>query len=681
MPLVHGYSKTVNDKENKMVVIHLSGPQAEEVFKFKDLKEMEPPRPLGDVPTFLYDDRNPYQAGQGHLISGSLTLKCIRNDKGNHTCPKTKYVFSKVAMLKYSERNTQIPISYTPLGDIVTVPVHPCPLPDVEKQIKMHLVLIGDKNDMAPSPFPVPEDQPFNIFLDNPSDAEAPAMDTSGQSTASVVEAGIQNFGKTSNALLTPTSSQAPPPPQGPFEPLSASTSENLPGPSGTQPPPEDPSMTIPSFLRPRSRSSSPTSGTRSLELRNRIAFFHQIQIDQYYQRRRSPKPKPSTRPQQRLPSPIPPKTPRPTKRKPESQAQSKSKRQALARLDTNISIPCPPLPSQPPTPDTSTSSTSPTLPPPPPPPSLQSLAVSLDTTITVSDSTINISSDSSTSATTTSTDVTNEGTSNETGTKSEDYDNSSTDQELANLSSSTAPADSSSPPPSSSSRVPSSLSAGSADNSEQVDFDTSTALIANASLENQPTTAPIQDPEHVLLHVETQDHLLRPVRNLTHVLHFEHPHEPSQILRAFARNAMNIQFPESGLEIPLSRIESSNNHQWRYDVTPPSPQPQSSTDATYGDSQPPSKENSNSVTQNLQPRVSIERLNISGPNEPVSVQDMILHLSPDPQGNNSIVSPRPGPSSELQHAPAEDNPEEGEKTEEKEKNMEEKREPREYDG
>ena len=36
MPLVHGYSKTPNEKDNKMVVVHISGQQATEVFKFKD---------------------------------------------------------------------------------------------------------------------------------------------------------------------------------------------------------------------------------------------------------------------------------------------------------------------------------------------------------------------------------------------------------------------------------------------------------------------------------------------------------------------------------------------------------------------------------------------------------------------------------------------------------------------
>lgn len=63
MPLVHGYSKTPNEKDNKMVVVHISGQQATEVFKFKDEEKMMPPVALGEVPTFLYDDRNPYIAG------------------------------------------------------------------------------------------------------------------------------------------------------------------------------------------------------------------------------------------------------------------------------------------------------------------------------------------------------------------------------------------------------------------------------------------------------------------------------------------------------------------------------------------------------------------------------------------------------------------------------------------
>ena len=39
MPLAHCYSKTA-DGENKMLVVHLSGPQAEEVFAFKELKKI-----------------------------------------------------------------------------------------------------------------------------------------------------------------------------------------------------------------------------------------------------------------------------------------------------------------------------------------------------------------------------------------------------------------------------------------------------------------------------------------------------------------------------------------------------------------------------------------------------------------------------------------------------------------
>ena len=267
------------------------------------------------------------------------------------------------------------------------------------------------------------------------------------------------------------------------------------------------------------------------------------------------------------------------------------------------------------------------------------------------------------------------EGTSNEPGSKSEDYSiSSNTEPELANLSA-TPPNLSTTPPASSSPaltspRPTSSLSAGSADNSDQVAFNVSAALIANASLENPPTTQHIPEPEHVLLHVETEDAQHNPVRNITHILHFEHEHESQHILDALATNALNIELPEQGLQISLSRLEGYP-HSWRPTRQIPSSGP-SSTNATYGDSQPPSKEGSKG--NNPQPPVNIEQLSLSAPSDPPSVHDAISAQSSLSHQDDPI----PGPS-HLSCPPDQDIEEEEETTRREEEKR--KREPREYDG
>ena len=570
-----------------------------------------------------------------------MTLKCVKNDNGNNKCPASGIVFSKTAVLTYSERNSQIPIAYTPTGDIVQAPVHPRPLPDIERKVRMHLVLIGNKDTLVPEAI---QALPFNIYQDEQGTSSTTSLNSSGAFT---VEAGIQNFDKSSNAFLQPTSSQAPPPKQGNFGPLCVSTTETLPGTSAKE-------LSIPSFLRPRSRSSSPTSGMRAPTLRTRTARLLQLSMEAYCQKRKYSKPRFLNRQVPRPLSPIPPKTPRPSKRKRDDHSSASApKRPALARLDANTATQCPPLPGEnPPTTSSTTSSSSTsnlsgTLPLSLPTTDTQTAptklcdTITLDATIVISDeSSIDTSQEEASKSTSkeeaaksskesSSVTSTYEDTSNESGSKAEDYNQSS--------SSDPTPALPESPPPPEPSPAPSSLSTGSADNSEQVSFDTENALIANASLDNILTSAPIPEPEHVLICMETEDAQRNIVREATHILHFEHRHTSEAILRAFAAQSINIELQDrdEGIHVSLSTLNDTSFRTWRNTGPMPSPQSPSSTNATYGDSGPPSRAASQANYQvmsindslerlNQNPHISIERLALSTPSDPVSVTDVI---------------------------------------------------------
>ena len=156
MPIVHGYGKHPYINGNMMLVIHVTGYPAIEIFKFRAQPKMLPPIPLGQVPTFLYDDRNPYMAGSGKIIHATLTLRSTQNSKGKYKCPASRLQFNKAAYLTFKDRHVQKPVCFTPCGNLITTSLTNGHIPDLEHEIKMHLVMIGGVNDLPPSPFPLP---------------------------------------------------------------------------------------------------------------------------------------------------------------------------------------------------------------------------------------------------------------------------------------------------------------------------------------------------------------------------------------------------------------------------------------------------------------------------------------------------------------------------------------------
>ena len=584
MPIVHGYARHPYVNGNKMLVCHITGYPAIEVFKFRAEKKLQPPISLGQVTTFLYDDRNPFLAGSGKLIHATLTLRCIQSSKGKYRCPASDYLFNKAAYLTFKDRNIQSPMCYTPCGNLIMTSVSTKPIPDLEHEIKIHMVMIGGVNDLPPSPFPLPKDSPFHIYRDSQAEDTTflSALSSSGRST---LEAGIQNFGRFSNAVLRPTNSNARPSPAGAFQPLAASTTDEQ---KVATPPPAGPSQ-------PRSRSSSPSSGTRKITLRSREVLYHQRTIDDYCRPRSRiiPLPKYNIPIMPRPPSPIRPVTPRPTKRKPSQVddpiGESSAKRFAgqddldADRPSTSSHVPIDMQVTQPLTNSQMamipfTPNTSQETPP----------LVDVDDTPPADRSFA-------------------DGSSNEAGTKTLDYTPDSSGPELLP----TPPQPPSPTPPSSPpSQPPSDLSDGSKDEIERVYFNTENALIANASLSHAPPGHSDLIPEHVLIHVETLDPQGHPVRNITHILHFNTSHNTSDIVRAFHSNQINIELPDEGLHdsdlLSLRQTWRSQNH-------PPSPSSgPSSTNATYGSQEAVVRQPSI-----VEPSLDIEQLHLSALQNP----------------------------------------------------------------
>lgn len=582
-----------------MLVIHLSGYPAIEVFKFKAQKDMKPPIPLGQVPTFLYDDRNPYQAGSGQLIYGTLTLRCMRNSKGKHKCKESGYIFDKCAYLTFKDRNRQVPSLYTPCGNLLMTPVSNKPLPDMEHEIRMHMVLIGSVNDLPPSPFPLATDTPFHIYRDSLSATSSFEFSSTASST---LEAGILNVGKTSNALLRPTNSQTRPTASGNFQPLAASTNEEprpplqpQPGPSGTQ--------------RQRSRSSSPSSGTRKITLRTREISYHQLTLESYTRPRRKIIPLPRYNIPRMPVSPIPPMTPRPNKRKSShpSRYTDEIAQPSAKRLPTDGTADH--VGSDQPGPSNDQENVHPAL------------AETLPLT------TSQLSGRGSPSSFETPPLVTIDDTppanasfgdssSNEAGSKSKDYSQSS---ESPHALQHTPPGPPSPTPPSTPpSRPPSDLSSSdSKDGKDRVFFRTDTALIANASLNHAPPTSTSSTPEHVLIQVETESQG-QVVQEITHILHFHTAHDSSDILRAFADNAINVELPDEGIH---DSLQQSHNTSWRPPPPPTSPEAgPSSTNATFGSPEPLPRQPSI-----VEPSIDFDALNLS-----VSQNHGLADVDPD---------------------------------------------------
>ena len=600
--MVHGYGKHPYINGNMMLVTHITGYPAIEVFKFRAEKKMQPPVALGQVPTFLYDDRNPFMAGTGKIIHATMTLKCMPNSKGKHTCPASQYVFNKAAYLTFKDRDVQKPVCFTPCGNLITTPLKSGHVPDLEHEIKMHLVIIGGVNDLPPSPFPLPPNSSFSIYRDSQNTTFDTALTSSGAST---LEAGIQNFGKVSNIVLRPTNSQVKPPTAGNFQPLAASTDENR----GQPPPPR-------AGPRPRSRSSSPSSGTRKITLRSREVNYHQLTIEDYCRPRKRviPLPRYNIPIMPRPPSPIRPVTPRPAKRKCSqtdsqegrdnqakrfaSQDQDDQNRPSTSTVPVDMQETQPLTASQlqgiPVFPQTSFDNTPPLVDVDDTPPADKSFA---------------------------------DGSSNEAGTKSLDYTYESPDHHA--LLPTPPPPPSPTPPSTPPSSSASDLSDGSKDDVQRVFFNTENALIANASLTNAPPSSSDQIPEHVLIQVETENPQGNVVQNITHILHFNTPHNTSDILDAFNANRINVQLPDEGLHDSAQLSLSSS---WRSHIHPPSPSSgPSSTNATYG-SQETVREPSI-----VEPSLNIEDLNLSAqPNPSLADANPDLedeHIFNQPQG------------------------------------------------
>ena len=213
------------------------------------------------------------------------------------------------------------------------------------------------------------------------------------------------------------------------------------------------------------------------------------------------------------------------------------------------------------------------------------------------------------------------DGSSNEAGTKTLDYTPESPDHHglLPTPPQPTSPTPPSTPPSSSASDLSSN---GSKDDVPRVFFNTENALIANASLTNAPPSSSDNIPEHVLIHVETEDPQGQVVRNITHILHFDTAHNSSDIVNAFNANAINIQLPDEGLH---DSAQLSLSATWRSQLHPPSPSSgPSSTNATYGSQE--------TVRQPsiVEPSLNIEDLNLSTQPNP-SLADVDPDLADEP--------------------------------------------------